>query len=454
MSCWSRVDHIEVHEQAGDAGFGRLCPDGFVYNIEVETNHNYFAEGFLVHNCHHTPGRSFRALLESYTGVPRIGLTATPFRLDGKPLGDLFGELVVAAYADDLVREGTLIEPRVYAPPPASLQGVKIRHGDFEQGELARRLDKSKLVGDIVQTWKTHADGRRTVVFAVNVEHSRHIIESFVAAGIPAEHLDGATPRAQRDAALDRLAKGQTLVLSNCCVLTEGWDLPALECAIIARPTASLCLHLQAVGRIMRAAVGKTGAIVLDHAGNFLRHGRVTRRLEYSLSGKVKPQTASIGTGLRTCPGCYRMVLSSRTHCPECGRDFTVASRDRMPETIDGELQEFTGIEPPDMTPPPSVVEQREFFEDLQVEARARGWKPGAVAMRYKERFGEWPTIVEIDGDRHIALPDSGDDVKEAVLEKFRAEADSRGYKPTYALARFKQIFGHWPQRRRKELVA
>src|SRR5690606_30708365 len=114
--------------------------------------------------------------------------------------------------------------------------------------------------------------GLRTVAFAVNVEHSRAIVARFVAAGVAAEHLDGSTPTAERDAILRRLETGETRIVSNCAVLTEGWDQPAVKCAILARPTQSTGLYLQQAGRILRPWQD-VRPIILDHAGNSLAHG-------------------------------------------------------------------------------------------------------------------------------------------------------------------------------------
>ncbi len=146
------------------------------------------------------------------------------------------------------------------------LLGVRVVAATYNLCALAERTNTAELNADIVETWQKRAAGRRTVAFAVDIAHSEAITEAFRQAGVPAEHLDGATPRAERDGILARLATGETLVVSNCMVLTEGWDLPALECAVVARPPASLNLHLQMIGRVMRACAGKDGALVLDHS--------------------------------------------------------------------------------------------------------------------------------------------------------------------------------------------
>lgn len=396
----------------------------------------------VIDEAHHATASTYGEVLARYPNAARVGLTATPFRLDGAGLGDLFGVLIVAAHADELVAAGTLIEPRVYAPSSVNLSGVRVRMGDYEQGKLAKAVDTPKLVGDVVKTWLKLSPGRRTVLFAVNVAHSKHLIDAFVAAGVPAEHIDGKTEKADRAAALARLAAGKTLVMSNCQVLTEGWDLPALETAIVARPTASLGLHLQMIGRVMRACPGKSGAVVLDHAGNFLRHGRVTQRLEYSLAGPVRRAGGAKSTGLRTCMVCYRMVLSSRKTCPDCGADLTREAE--IPEAAEGELTEYSGDA---VTVSIDWAERAQAWWELEQRTRERGYKPGFALVRYKERFGAWPVVIGDVGERVLVTPEADDDIKTAVYRKFAAEAEVKGWKPLYAGVRFKELFGEWPRR-------
>jgi len=220
------------------------------------------ADLIVVDECHHARAQTYRDVLDAYPGVPVLGLTATPFRLDGKGLGDVFGEIVVGAFPDELCADGTLIEPIVYAPaPPGVMDGVHIQHGDYNLREVSERMRKPKIVGDLVRTWHERAAGKRTVLFAPTVAVSKEYVEAFKLAGVRIEHLDGKTPKAQRDAILHRLRIGYTTIVSNVAVVEEGFDLPALDCAIVARPTASLCLHLQMIGRIMRACEGKGGCI-------------------------------------------------------------------------------------------------------------------------------------------------------------------------------------------------
>jgi DNA repair protein RadD len=186
---------------------------------------------------------------------------------------------------------GYLVKTRVYAPIRPNLRGVRIRRGDYVEGELAERMDNPKLIGDIVTHWHKYGQPRKTVAFACNVAHSLHIRDEFVRSGVRAEHLDGATPDDERDAILARLETGETELVSNCMVLTEGWDMPEVGCAILARPTRQMGLFRQMIGRVLRPADGKPDAVILDHSGAVFAHGLPEDRVEWTLDPerRVRP---------------------------------------------------------------------------------------------------------------------------------------------------------------------
>ena len=392
------------------------------------------AKLIVVDECHHATANSYGRILDNYPDAHLLGLTATPFRLDGRGLGDVFGEIVVAAYTDELCESGVLHDPRVYAGRSPDLRRVKIRMGDYAVGELSRRTNTDEQNADIVKTWLEKSPGRRTVAFAVDVAHSQAIAAAFRAAGVPAEHIDGSIPKDAREAILERLRDGRTQVVSNCMVLTEGWDLPSLETAIIARPTASLNLHLQMIGRIMRACPDKDGAVVLDHAGNHHVHGRVTRRIEYTLDSD-KRVGESDPLRLRRCKACQLLFDPSEPCCPECGWTPEPATpRDRVPIHGTGRLEEFDDAD---------FAYRAEFWRLIEGQRMAAGYKPGWSAYRFKERFGDWPVVA----DGELVDPANATlEEKRAVYHGFVCQAAIKGFKPGWAAYRYRDIFGCWPR--------
>jgi len=344
----------------------------------------------IVDECHHATSPSWTRVINNYD--TRIGLTATPFRLDGKGLGSLFGRIVTTTTVAELCEQGFLVEPTVYSHPIPSTKDVRLQSGDYVVPDLVALMNTPKLLGNIVSHWKKYG-GKRTVVFAINIEHSKNIIARFQQEGIPAEHADGTTPKAERAAILGRVESGETLVISNCGLWGEGVDIPALEVAILARPTKSLCLHLQQIGRIMRAAPGKEGALVLDHAGNSLEHGTVTDEIEYSLEDKVR-RAGSDPLGFKYCDQCYRLVPRNTKICPECGFAFDVpedgaeARQEKNTAEARGELVKFRSLD-----------NRRETYKRLIAKANDMGYRMGWARHRFKTQFGSWPRFDDIEAD-------------------------------------------------------
>jgi len=243
------------------------------------------ADIVMIDEAHRSQSRSYLSVLANYQDAVVIGLTATPERLDGKGLDDIFDDMVVVETIPNLIKNGYLIQPICYGGKTADLSGVRTRRGDYDESQLAEAMDDPKLVGDIIANWRRYASTRQTVAFAVTVEHAEHIAAEFRAAGVSAAALSGSTPKQQREAILADWRAGHIQVVSNCMILTEGFDYPELSACILARPTQSLSLYLQMVGRILRTAHGKDSAVILDHAGCYMEHGPAHIDREWTLEG-------------------------------------------------------------------------------------------------------------------------------------------------------------------------
>ena len=339
--------------------------------------------------CHRSLARSYVDLAEHYAPTATlVGLTATPYRGDGRGLGAMYRELLVVAQPRELVAEGFLMEPRVFTHPvKPDLGDVRTVAGEYDQEQLGAAMDKATLVGNIVEHWKRLAGGMRTVAFATNVAHSKHIVEAFASAGVPAEHLDGTTPDDLRAGILGRLESGQTLVVSNCGVLCEGWDQPSVKAAILARPTKSTSLYIQCAGRVLRPFDGPE-PIILDHAGCVLVHGLPTQDREFSLD--VEKKRARARVSVKECPECFAALPSSAQVCPCCGHPFgtTDASKGAAPEEADGNLVEVD-----------RALAAARAVEAVRKNLRGRiqaiatqvdhdnGWEPGTVNKKLFARF-------------------------------------------------------------------
>jgi DNA repair protein RadD len=293
-----------------------------------------------------------------------------------------------------LVDQGHLVKTRVYAPVDPDLRGVRTVAGDYVENQLADRMDTPKLVGDIVTHWHKYGEQRRTVVFAVGVGHSIHIRDEFINSGVRAEHLDGSTPMTERDAILARLATGETEVVTNCMVLTEGWDMPEIGCCILARPTKKMGLFRQMIGRVLRPSEGKPDAIVLDHSGAVYRHGLPEDHVEWTLSPDKKAESPTHQSrlrrdapGLLECTQCAALRTGGQP-CPCCG--FLPKRPAQYVAHVDGDLSLVTGGKANGVNYDHQA--RQAWHAQLRAIAQLRGYKPGWVAHKYREKFGTFPS--------------------------------------------------------------
>jgi len=273
------------------------------------------ADLVIVDEAHHSAAGQYQTLLANYPDAYVLGLTATPERLDGKGLDGIFHDLLEVATVPELIDSGFLVAPTCLGPSQemaaqlkATLATVKVRCGDYAEGALGDAMDNATLVGDIVSHWQEWATGQRTIVFAASILHSQHIIQQFQDAGVAAAHLDGGMATPERERILAAWRRGDIQVVSNCQILTEGFDFPELSCCILARPTKSVALYLQMVGRVLRTAPGKSGALILDHAGNILEHGPPHINRVWTLQGASKKRRPE-KTHACFLPGCGALFV-------------------------------------------------------------------------------------------------------------------------------------------------
>jgi superfamily II DNA or RNA helicase len=301
----------------------------------------------VVDEAHHATADTYMRIIESHPNAIVLGLTATPWRLTGRQLGSLFDGIVAVANYPFLIGQGFLVRPRVFLPAELpDFSTVRLLGGDYDEEQAAAIMERPKLVGDVLAQWQKHAfkagKPRSTIIFACNVAHSLHVVRVFREAGIAAEHLDSQVPEKEREAILERLARGQTTVVSNVLILSEDFDCPPVSCAIVARPTASRTLFIQMVGRALRPCpeVGKSDCIILDHAANSLRHGLISEIVSYELEeGDLLDASKPARSPCKKCPACNAVVPQNAQVCSECNYFFSLGRK--LPEVADGELVEL-----------------------------------------------------------------------------------------------------------------
>jgi superfamily II DNA or RNA helicase len=299
----------------------------------------------IADEAHHATAGSWRKVITHHPQARILGVTATPERLDGKGLGEVFDELIRGPEVKDLIRGGHLAPPLYYAPPQAAdLTGISIKRGDFDQREIAAAMDKAAITGDAVEHYAKLCRGAPAVAFCASVAHAQHVAEQFQAAGFRAATIDGNMDRDDRREVVRKLGDGRLHVLTSCEIINEGFDLPIVTAAILLRPTMSLAVHLQQVGRVLRPAPGKDRAIILDHVGNLGRHGLAEDVRDWSLDGRPKgKRKAKDEDEVRVlqCPSCF-CCHEPAPECPECGHVYEV--KERKIEQVDGELRMIDGL--------------------------------------------------------------------------------------------------------------
>lgn len=282
--------------------------------------------------AHHVRADTYAAVLNESPLALVLGLTATPWRIDGKGLAEVFDESVIVARFRELIDRKYLVPYRGYAFDAPELGGLEVANGDLTPAAASRTMGSRVIVGNIVEKWLERASERPTVCFAAGVERSIELVREVNGArhhGAPvarAEHVDANTPNDVRDALLDpvhgRLANGETRFVSNVGLLTEGTDIPAIEAIVLARPTLSTALALQMVGRGFRLSpeTAKVDLLIHDHAAVTLMHGRPDDDRDFSLvhdAPIVEPgqRAASVST----CRQCQALLERGEPSCWMCG---------------------------------------------------------------------------------------------------------------------------------------
>lgn len=306
----------------------------------------------ITDECHHVVAPSYVKYVKWATRAKHIGLTASPIRINGQGLGEHYESIVCGPQVSWLIENGFLTPYRAYAPSTPDLTGVHTKMGDYVNSEIEGIMDGSAIIGDMVRHWRERAEGMRSLYFGVSVQHSQHIAATFNASGIPAIHIDGDTPSEIRREAAIKLARREILIIVNCNIAAEGYDLSSqagepvsVECVGLGRPTKSLGLNIQQSTRSLTPAVGKEYGVILDHAGNLMREypgntlGLPDEHRAWTLKGIEARKTASReGPAVTQCGSCFGVHRAGLMACPYCGTGRVLQSREV--EEVAGELRE------------------------------------------------------------------------------------------------------------------
>lgn len=328
--------------------------------------------------AHLSRSNSWMKVIEHYN-TWTVGLTATPIRLDSRPLGDVFDTLIEGVDAKWLIQHGMLAPYEYYAPTLVETDGLRKVAGDFVVTDLEKLMNERAIYGDVIKTYQRLASEERAIAYCVSVEHARATAEAFNSAGIQAASISAGTPPNQREQIMEDFRRGRITVLCNVGIISEGVSINEVTCCMLLRPTESVALGVQQMMRCMRYLPNKTAKII-DFVGNYTRVGLPDEKREWSLGEplKRKPRFDSEGNFyIRTCPECFLTFKTAPT-CPYCGAEYPLHPREiKAHEEI--ELQRISAGEAERVEQEKKKARREqgraETFEELVKLGRERGYK-------------------------------------------------------------------------------
>ncbi len=332
----------------------------------------------IADEAHLSRSNSWMRVIQHYN-TWTVGFTATPIRLDGKPLGDIFDVLIEGVDVSWLIEHKRLAPYEYYAPTVVETDGLRKVAGDYVVSDLERIMNERAIYGNVIESYRRFAPGERSIVYCVSVEHAKRTAEAFNSAGIRAEILSAGTPPGRRAQVMDDFRSGQITVLCNVGIISEGVSIDEVSCCILLRPTESVALGIQQMMRCMRYLPGKTAKII-DMVGNYTRIGLPDEPREWSLGEPLKRKQRLDGDGnfyIRCCPECY-MTCQTAPACPFCGAAYPLHPRE-IKAHEDIELARITAEQAVRIEKEKKAARaeqgRAQSFEDLVKLGRQRGYK-------------------------------------------------------------------------------
>lgn len=358
-----------------------------------------------VDEAHKSLAKTWTTMIEHYKDSIVLGWTATPCRTDGRPLGEFYDCLVIGPSYKELQADKHLVPVRCFAPDRPDLKGLKTVRGDYAKGKLEDRMNRTEMVGSILNEWKANAEGRSTIAFAAGIQHSLHIRDVFRRENIHAEHLDGTLAQSEREDIIGRFRAGDFLVLCNYGVLTTGIDIPRAKYMICARPTKSFGLWRQMGGRFQRPFPGHDHCFIQDHSDNGINFGYPDEDVEWQIEGKERiedlhrkkkedgerPEAAE-----RQCGDCARK-FTGRV-CPECGWRWEPA-----PEEIKMTKGELKELERKRLNKTATLRDKQTHWDNCFGMGIEKGFGMRRVCALYCNKFGVYPSheIKDVPKGKH-----------------------------------------------------
>ena len=342
----------------------------------------------ITDETHHSLAKTYRDIYKYYPDVPKIGFTATPWRMNGKGLHDVYESMVKGPSVKWLINNKYLAPFKYYSVNLVNSDKLKKSStGDYTNKSMDKAVGKT-IFGDVINTYKKVANGQQAIVYAHSVEYSQIVANSFNQAGISARHVDAKTPSTKREQIMTDFKAGKIKIICNVDLISEGFNAPDCSTVILLRPTASLVLFVQQSMRSMRYKPGKV-ATIIDHVANYSRFGLPDDDFDWTLDDREKKRNGrkDDAPAIKTCDRCFRVVPAQSKICPFCGFEFEVAQTEiqenknakiekigEFKMVADYQNNQYGKMKPDDAN----------NVEDLYKIAKARGYKPGWAYMNAK----------------------------------------------------------------------
>ena len=317
----------------------------------------------ITDEAHLSRSTSWMKVLDYYNTYT-VGFTATPVRLDGKPLGDMYDTLIEGVSVKWLIENKRLAPFEYYAPTAVETDGLRVQAGDYVIKDLEQLMSDRAIYSDVLKSWQRLAGGDKTIAYCVSVKHAKETAEMFRNAGYKAVAIDGGTPDKQREEIMRQFRSGEIQILCNCAIISEGVSIDDVACCLLLRPTESHALYWQQAMRSMRYQPGKVAKII-DCVGNYTRNPLPDADVEWSLTAGTKKQKQTNADGdffVRMCPSCFKVFKTSPI-CPHCGQEYPLHPRE-IEAKKNIELARITAEEAK------KAEEQRKKMRKLQGKAR------------------------------------------------------------------------------------
>ena len=332
----------------------------------------------IIDEAHLSEAASYRKVCEYYD-CKRVLFTATPSRLDGKPL-TLADALITGITADELIKMGAISDYDYYAPDlDLSLDSVDMVAGEYNNSQLTDLMCQSAIYGDVLKYYRQLGEDRQAIAYCTSVKHSEQTAKMFNANGIPAISIDGSMSQKERNIKMSMFKSGAAQILCNCNLISEGVTLPNASVALLLRPTCSLPLFIQQSCRVLTPVEGKK-AVIIDFVNNVQKHGMPTETHNWSLTQSVEKRREFNEDGtlsIRQCENCFR-CFKTAPKCPYCGHIHKVQGRE-LKAIKDVELKKIEAIEKEEKEKQKKEARREQgackSYSELYELAKKRGYK-------------------------------------------------------------------------------